>query len=167
MYNIYMYYFQEVHWPANKYKKLPPEKTKPSAYPVALIPGQFQEYYKSWVLENLYLTSTQPKVAYMYIKLIKTEKLWLYYCSNVLQWLLWLNHYAMTVLTLLYHTMPYNNRNVLTLRTLVSTTVDILSWHLYNQLLKVKCAFNFETLILCWDLISARHNFRWLKIQIE
>ena len=37
----------------------------------------------------------------------------------------------------------------LTLRTLMSTTVDILGfyWHLYNQLLKVKCAFNFETLI--------------------
>ena len=34
--------------------------------------------------------------------------------------------------------------------TLMSTTVDILRfyWHLYNQLLKVKCAFNFETLII-------------------
>ena len=88
MYNIYMYYFQEVHWPANKYKKLPPEKTKPSAYPVALIPGQFQEYYKSWVLENLYLTSTQPKVAYMYIKLIvenwKTMIVLLQQCFTVI-----------------------------------------------------------------------------------
>ena len=35
------------------------------------------------------------------------------------------------------------------LRTLMSTTVDILRfyWQLYNQLLKVKCAFNFATLI--------------------
>ena len=34
--------------------------------------------------------------------------------------------------------------------TLMSTTVDILRfyWHLYNQLLKVKCALNFETLII-------------------
>ena len=38
---------------------------------------------------------------------------------------------------------------LLTLRTLMSTTVDILRfyWYLYNQLLKVKCAFDFETLI--------------------
>ena len=37
----------------------------------------------------------------------------------------------------------------LTVKTLMSTTVDILRfyWHLYNQLLKVKCAFKFETLI--------------------
>ena len=36
-----------------------------------------------------------------------------------------------------------------TLSTLMSTTVDILSfyWHLYNLLVKVKCAFNFETLL--------------------
>ena len=37
----------------------------------------------------------------------------------------------------------------LTLRTLMSSTVGILCfhWHLYNQLLKVKCAFNLQTLI--------------------
>ena len=37
----------------------------------------------------------------------------------------------------------------LKLRTLMSTTADFLRfhWHLYNQLLKVKCAYNFQTLI--------------------
>ena len=36
-----------------------------------------------------------------------------------------------------------------TLRTLMLTTVNILRfyWHLYNQLLKVKSAFNFEPLV--------------------
>ena len=69
----------------------------------------------------------------------------------------------------------------LTLRALMSTTVDILRfyWHLYDQLLKVKYAFNFETLIYVGTYISqitpifshlklwiavARHNFKWLKI---
>ncbi|KAB0388072.1 hypothetical protein FD755_003028 [Muntiacus reevesi] len=33
--------------PQGKYKVLPTERTKVSSYPVALIPGQFQEYYKS------------------------------------------------------------------------------------------------------------------------
>ena len=43
---------------------------------------------------------------------------------------------------------------MLTLSTLISTTVDILLfyWNLYNQLLKVKCAFNFEKTIIRWDL---------------
>ena len=65
----------------------------------------------------------------------------------------------------------------LTLRTLMSTIVDILCfhWHLCNQLLKVKYAFNLETLIYVGTLISqitqifshlklwiavARHNFK-------
>ena len=36
----------------------------------------------------------------------------------------------------------------------MSTTVDILRfhWHLYNQLLKVKCAFNFENTDIFWYL---------------
>ncbi|KAI7805479.1 PHD finger protein 10 [Triplophysa rosa] len=34
--------------PQGKYKVLPPEKTKTGPYPVALIPGQFQEYYKRY-----------------------------------------------------------------------------------------------------------------------
>ena len=38
----------------------------------------------------------------------------------------------------------------------MSTTVAILRfyWHLYNQLFKVKCAFNFETLIYVGTQIS-------------
>lgn len=43
----------EVHWPCGRYKKLPPELTKPSPYPVALIPGQFQEYYKQYSAQEL------------------------------------------------------------------------------------------------------------------
>ena len=63
----------------------------------------------------------------------------------------------------------------------MSTTVDILFsyQYLYNQLLKVKDAFNLETLIYVGSWISqitpifshlklcvavARHNFKWLKI---
>ncbi|XP_051504927.1 PHD finger protein 10 isoform X2 [Myxocyprinus asiaticus] len=34
--------------PQGKYKVLPPEKTKTGPYPVALIPGQFQEFYKRY-----------------------------------------------------------------------------------------------------------------------
>ncbi|XP_036429640.1 PHD finger protein 10 isoform X1 [Colossoma macropomum] len=34
--------------PQGKYKVLPPERTKTGPYPVALIPGQFQEYYKRY-----------------------------------------------------------------------------------------------------------------------
>ncbi|KAB0365775.1 hypothetical protein FD754_009931, partial [Muntiacus muntjak] len=38
---------EERRVPQGKYKVLPTERTKVSSYPVALIPGQFQEYYKS------------------------------------------------------------------------------------------------------------------------
>ncbi|XP_012695902.1 PHD finger protein 10 isoform X1 [Clupea harengus] len=34
--------------PQGKYKVLPPEHTKTGPYPVALIPGQFQDYYKRY-----------------------------------------------------------------------------------------------------------------------
>ncbi|XP_028844647.1 PHD finger protein 10 isoform X2 [Denticeps clupeoides] len=34
--------------PQGKYKVLPPERTKTGPYPVALIPGQFQDYYKRY-----------------------------------------------------------------------------------------------------------------------
>ena len=63
----------------------------------------------------------------------------------------------------------------------MSKTVDILYFykHLYIYMLKVKYAFNLETLIYEGTLISqityilshlklcvavARHNFKWLKI---
>ncbi|XP_055495212.1 PHD finger protein 10 isoform X1 [Leucoraja erinacea] len=39
---------QVIQVPQGKYKILPPERTKVGAYPVALIPGQFQEYYKRY-----------------------------------------------------------------------------------------------------------------------
>ncbi|XP_013411434.1 PHD finger protein 10 isoform X1 [Lingula anatina] len=42
-----------VHYPKNKFKVLDPSATKPSAYPVALIPGQFHEYYKQYSAEEL------------------------------------------------------------------------------------------------------------------
>uniref|UniRef100_A0A9J7Y2G8 PHD finger protein 10 n=2 Tax=Cyprinus carpio TaxID=7962 RepID=A0A9J7Y2G8_CYPCA len=34
--------------PQGRYKVLPPERTRTGPYPVALIPGQFQEYYKRY-----------------------------------------------------------------------------------------------------------------------
>ncbi|XP_023677331.1 PHD finger protein 10 isoform X2 [Paramormyrops kingsleyae] len=34
--------------PQGKYRVLPPERTKTGPYPVALIPGQFQDYYKKY-----------------------------------------------------------------------------------------------------------------------
>ena len=48
-----------------------------------------------------------------------------------------------------YQSIAEANVLLSTLKTLMSTTEDILGfyWHLYNQLLKGKCAFNFETLI--------------------
>lgn len=39
---------QVIQVPQGKYKVLPTERTKVSSYPVALIPGQFQEYYKRY-----------------------------------------------------------------------------------------------------------------------
>ena len=36
--------------PQGKYKVLPTDRTKVSSYPVALIPGQFQEYYKRYMV---------------------------------------------------------------------------------------------------------------------
>ncbi|XP_025909190.1 PHD finger protein 10 isoform X1 [Nothoprocta perdicaria] len=39
--------------PQGKYKILPMERTKVSPYPVALIPGQFQEYYKRYSPDEL------------------------------------------------------------------------------------------------------------------
>ena len=53
-------------------------------------------------------------------------------------------------------TYSWRDGFLLTLRTLMSTTVYILRfyWHLYNQLLKVKCASNFETLIFVGPYIS-------------
>lgn len=41
---------QVIQVPQGKYKVLPTERTKVSSYPVALIPGQFQEYYKRWAV---------------------------------------------------------------------------------------------------------------------
>lgn len=42
----YPFFMQIIQVPQGKYKVLPPERTKTGPYPVALIPGQFQEYYK-------------------------------------------------------------------------------------------------------------------------
>lgn len=39
---------QVIQVPQGKYRVLPTERTKVSSYPVALIPGQFQEYYKRY-----------------------------------------------------------------------------------------------------------------------
>ncbi|VTJ86538.1 Hypothetical predicted protein [Marmota monax] len=39
--------------PQGKYRVLPTERTKVSSYPVALIPGQFQEYYKRYSPDEL------------------------------------------------------------------------------------------------------------------
>lgn len=36
----------------NRWKRLKPEETKPSAYPVALIPGQYCSHYKRHVFFN-------------------------------------------------------------------------------------------------------------------
>lgn len=37
-----------IHYPAHKYKKMDPEFSKVTAYPVSLIPGQYQEYYRKY-----------------------------------------------------------------------------------------------------------------------
>lgn len=45
---IFVLTMQIIQVPQGKYKILPTERTKVSPYPVALIPGQFQEYYKRY-----------------------------------------------------------------------------------------------------------------------
>ncbi|XP_041353041.1 dentin sialophosphoprotein-like [Gigantopelta aegis] len=42
-----------IHYPSTKYKKLAPDVTKPGPYPVSLIPGQFQNFYKSYTPDEL------------------------------------------------------------------------------------------------------------------
>ncbi|XP_014661869.1 PREDICTED: LOW QUALITY PROTEIN: PHD finger protein 10-like [Priapulus caudatus] len=44
---------QRIQYPANKMLKVDKATTGPSAYPVALIPGQFQNYYKRYTPEEL------------------------------------------------------------------------------------------------------------------
>ncbi|KAK3580390.1 hypothetical protein CHS0354_001510 [Potamilus streckersoni] len=42
-----------IHYPVSRYKKISAEATKLDPYPVALIPGQFQEYYRRYSKEEL------------------------------------------------------------------------------------------------------------------
>ena len=53
----FAYYYdmhtQVLQYPANKVRKLHPSLTKPSLYPCALIPGQFQEYHKKYSRDEL------------------------------------------------------------------------------------------------------------------
>nr|CAB3264828.1 ZF(PHD)-1 PHD finger protein 10 [Phallusia mammillata] len=42
-----------LQYPRNKVRKLDPELTRPSLYPCALIPGQFQEYYKTYTRNDM------------------------------------------------------------------------------------------------------------------
>ncbi|XP_015753554.1 PREDICTED: PHD finger protein 10-like, partial [Acropora digitifera] len=44
---------QIIHVPSNKTTRLPKHCSKPSLYPVALLPGQFQEYFKLYTPEEL------------------------------------------------------------------------------------------------------------------
>ncbi|XP_020632189.1 PHD finger protein 10-like isoform X4 [Orbicella faveolata] len=44
---------QIIHVPSNKTTRLPKQCTKPSLYPVSLLPGQFQEYFKRYSPEEL------------------------------------------------------------------------------------------------------------------
>lgn len=41
--------FQIIQVPQGRFKVLAPELTRTGPYPVALIPGQFQEYYKRYI----------------------------------------------------------------------------------------------------------------------
>uniref|UniRef100_K1PNK1 PHD finger protein 10 n=1 Tax=Magallana gigas TaxID=29159 RepID=K1PNK1_MAGGI len=42
-----------IHYPQGRYKVLPKEMTKPIHYPVSLIPGQFQNYFKRYSTDEL------------------------------------------------------------------------------------------------------------------
>lgn len=44
--NYFELTLQIIQSPANRWRKMPKEFTRPSPYPVALIPGQFTEHYK-------------------------------------------------------------------------------------------------------------------------
>lgn len=54
-----------IHLPeANRRKMVrPPAETAPSDYPIALVPGQFQEYYRSYnAAELLYVVELQADI---------------------------------------------------------------------------------------------------------
>ena len=151
-------------------------------------------YFKShsaWIsLRRQILTSKDdPRTARVNV----TESKWGYKfirsyilldCASTCILIAWFVRFIVMQLFILHVLLNYPSTFILTLRTLMSTTADILRlhWHLYKQLLKVKCAFNFETLLYARTLISqitkmfshlklwiavARHNFKWLNIQIE
>lgn len=43
---LVFYSFQTIQYPQNKFRKLETTQTEVSAYPLTLIPGQFQDYYR-------------------------------------------------------------------------------------------------------------------------
>jgi hypothetical protein len=51
--NVILKLFQDVQFPLGRCKRLPKEATKVGAYPVAVIPGQYQDYYKKYSSNEL------------------------------------------------------------------------------------------------------------------
>ena len=72
-------FFQEIHYPKGKNKPLPKECTNPGAYPVALIPGQFQEYYKKYANLFIFYFFCYHTVEFIYFHLVLNAAYLSYY----------------------------------------------------------------------------------------
>ena len=48
-YKLHNFFLQVIHFPKNRFKALPPDKTARGAYPVCVMAGQFQEQFRRCV----------------------------------------------------------------------------------------------------------------------
>ena len=57
-----------IHYPRNRLAKtLPKEPTKPGSYPLALIPGQFTDFYKRWLQFHCWCTYFKVHKSHAYV----------------------------------------------------------------------------------------------------
>ena len=66
---------QIIQVPQGRFKVLAPELTRTGPYPVALIPGQFQDYYKRYIIQFFWIDS---------------QSVFIYWCAEL--FLAWMNH---------------------------------------------------------------------------
>lgn len=69
--NVFGVFSQIIQVPQGRFKVLAPELTKTGPYPVALIPGQFQEYYKRYV-RNFDICCCVYPLCYLFLSTVCT-----------------------------------------------------------------------------------------------
>lgn len=67
---VFCVFSQIIQVPQGRFKVLAPELTRTGPYPVALIPGQFQEYYKRYITRSdkcFCIQGNNPKLCYLFL----------------------------------------------------------------------------------------------------